>query len=155
VEYAVLVTNSSYPLESMAQLYRDRATRKWIRRVEEPVGWGGFTNSGHRTLSDQRPRRGAIYNWWSWYCRAAKPEARMGAITSRALLLASVGRATSMPTNDALSDADARRAHNPDGADRQYPAALSHVRRVAEQFPGLTDGRPAELYRGQIIPIDP
>lgn len=34
-----------------------------------------------------------MYNWWSWYCRAARPSARMEAITSRALLLAGVGRA--------------------------------------------------------------
>ena len=34
-----------------------------------------------------------VYNWWSWYCRAAQPGARMEAITSRALLLAGVGRA--------------------------------------------------------------
>ncbi|MEI8362151.1 MAG: hypothetical protein WCG35_02890 [Betaproteobacteria bacterium] len=34
-----------------------------------------------------------IYNWWSWYCRAAKPDARMEAITSRPSLLARVGRA--------------------------------------------------------------
>jgi hypothetical protein len=29
-----------------------------------------------------------VYNWWSWCCHAAKPGARMGAITSRAPLLA-------------------------------------------------------------------
>jgi hypothetical protein len=34
-----------------------------------------------------------IYNWWNWYCRAARPEAHIEAITSRALLLAAVGRA--------------------------------------------------------------
>jgi len=28
-----------------------------------------------------------VYNWWSWYCRAAHPTARMEAITSRPLLL--------------------------------------------------------------------
>jgi len=49
-EYAVLVTNSGCALESMAQLYRDRA--------EEPVGLGRFYYPGHGTLSDQRPRRG-------------------------------------------------------------------------------------------------
>jgi hypothetical protein len=32
---------------------------------------------------------------WSWYCRAAKPDARMETITSRPLLLAAVGRASS------------------------------------------------------------
>jgi hypothetical protein len=28
---------------------------------------------------------------WNWYCRAAKPEDRMEAIASRAMLLAAVG----------------------------------------------------------------
>jgi hypothetical protein len=34
-----------------------------------------------------------IYNWWSWYVRAANPSARHEALTSRLLLLAAVGRA--------------------------------------------------------------
>ena len=34
-----------------------------------------------------------IYNWWSWYCRAAHPTGRREAITSRPLLLAAVGKA--------------------------------------------------------------
>jgi len=33
------------------------------------------------------------YNWWSWYVRAANPQARREALTSRPLLLAAVGRA--------------------------------------------------------------
>ena len=57
-------------------------------------GWGGFT-----TQDIERCQSGArvvalVYNGWRWYGRAAKPEARMEAITSRALLLAAVGRAT-------------------------------------------------------------
>jgi hypothetical protein len=36
-----------------------------------------------------------VYNWWSWYVRAANPGARREAITSRPLLLAAVGRSTS------------------------------------------------------------
>jgi hypothetical protein len=34
-----------------------------------------------------------VYNWWSWYCRAANRSARVEAITSRPLLLAAVGKA--------------------------------------------------------------
>ncbi len=51
------------------------------------------------------------YNWWSWYCRAAKLGVRMEAITSRALLLAGVGRAVKhaeQTTLYAVFNADAR-----------------------------------------------
>jgi hypothetical protein len=36
-----------------------------------------------------------VYNWWSWYVRAANPQARREALASRPLLLAAVGRAAS------------------------------------------------------------
>jgi hypothetical protein len=36
-----------------------------------------------------------VYNWWSWYCRAAKLGVRLEASISRGLLLASVGWAVS------------------------------------------------------------
>jgi len=36
-----------------------------------------------------------VYNWWSWYVRAANPQALREALTSRPLLLAAVGRAHS------------------------------------------------------------
>jgi hypothetical protein len=36
-----------------------------------------------------------VYNWWSWYCRAAHPTGRLEAITNRPLLLAAVGKAAS------------------------------------------------------------
>ena len=36
-----------------------------------------------------------IYNWWSWYCRAANPNTRMEVLTIRPPLLAAVGEAAS------------------------------------------------------------
>ncbi len=36
-----------------------------------------------------------VYNWWSWYVRAANPTVSREALTSRLLLLAAVGRADS------------------------------------------------------------
>ncbi len=43
-EYAVLVTKSSYPLESVAQLYRDRAdAENGFDELKNQWGWGGFT----------------------------------------------------------------------------------------------------------------
>jgi len=52
-----------------------------------------------------------VYNWWSWYCRAAHPTARMEAITSRPLLL------RTLIVN--------------------IHAALRHVRQTAEQFASI------------------
>ena len=75
----------------LAQLYRDRADAdNGFDELKNQWGWGGFT-----TQDIERCQSGArvvalVYNGWSWYGRAAKPEA----ITSRALLLAAVGRAT-------------------------------------------------------------
>jgi hypothetical protein len=43
-EYAVLVTNSSYPLEAMAKLYRDRAdAENGFDELKNQWGCGDFT----------------------------------------------------------------------------------------------------------------
>jgi len=77
-----------------------------------------------------------VYNWWSWYVRAAHPNARREALTSRPLLLAAVGRAT--------SHADQTTLHlTPMHADvgliksmiANVHAAIRHVRSAAEQLP--------------------
>jgi hypothetical protein len=136
-EYAVLVTDSSYPLESMAQLYRDRAdAENGFDELKNQWGWGGFTTQDIERCQTSARAVALIYNWWSWYCRAAKPEARMEAITSRALLLASVGRATKHAGQTTLY-------LTPMHAARttlmiliaNIRAALTHVRTVAEQLP--------------------
>jgi hypothetical protein len=97
-EYAVLVTQSRYPLEAMAQLYRDRAdAENGFDELKNQWGWGGFTTQDIERCQSSARAVALVYNGWSWYCRAAKPEARMEAITRRALLLAAVGRAPSTP----------------------------------------------------------
>ena len=136
-EYAVLVTNSSYALESMAQLYRDRAdAENGFDELKNQWGWGGFTTQDIERCQTSARAVALVYNWWSWYCRAAKPGARMEAITSRALLLAAVGRATKHSGKTTLY-------LTPMHAARKtlmlmianIHKALSHVRTVAEQFP--------------------
>lgn len=93
-EYAVLVTNSGYALNELAQLYRDPADcENGFDELKNQWGWGGFTTQGRERCQISARAVALVYNWWSWYCRAAKLGARMEAITSRALLLASVGRA--------------------------------------------------------------
>jgi hypothetical protein len=136
-EYAVLVTNSGYALESMAQLYCDRAdAENGFDELKNQWGWGGFTTQDIERCQSSARVVALVYNWWSWYCRTAKPEARMEAITSRAPLLAAVGRATKhagrtklyLTTMHAARTALMLLIAN-------IRAALSHVRRVAEQSP--------------------
>ena len=136
-EYAVLVTDSSYPLESMAQLYRDRAdAENGFDELKNQWGWGGFTTQDIGRCQSSARAVALVYNWWSWYCRAAKPEARMEAITSRALLLAAVGRATKHAgqTTLYLTPMHAARATLMILI-ANIRAALTHVRKVAEQLP--------------------
>ncbi len=121
-EYAVMVTDANYPIEAIGQLYRDRAdcengfdelknqrgrarTRTVLRTVRawrgagppgpaRPARLSGFTPQDINRCQTTARACALVYKWWSWYCRAANPRARMGAITSRPLLLAAVGRAT-------------------------------------------------------------
>jgi hypothetical protein len=136
-EYAVLVTNSAYPLDAMAQLYRDRAdAENGFDELKNQWGWGGFTTQDIERCQSSARAVALIYNWWSWYCRAARPQARMEAITSRALLLASVGRATKHAgqTTLYLTPMHAARATMM-ALIANIRTALSHVKRVAEQLP--------------------
>ena len=136
-EYAVLVTSSAYPLEVFGQLYRDRADcENGFDELKNQWGWGGFTTQDIERCQSSARAVALVYNWWSWYCRAAQPGARMEAITSRALLLAGVGRAVKhagqttlylTPMHAATGKLMALLAN--------IRAALSHVRAVAEQLP--------------------
>jgi len=93
-EYAVLVTNTTCDVQAIAQLYRDRADcENGFDELKNQWGWGGFSTQDIERCQISARSVALIYNWWSWYCRAAKPDARMEAITSRPLLLAGVGRA--------------------------------------------------------------
>lgn len=77
-----------------------------------------------------------VHKWWSWYCRATKPGARMEAITSRALLPVSVGRAVKHTGQTTLYLTSMYRAK-----DKlvvliaNIRAALGHARTVAKQLP--------------------
>ena len=74
-------------------------------------------------------------NWWSWYCRAASPSARMEAITSMPLLLAAAGKAASYAGQTTLYLTP---MHGKVGIVKSLianiRAALQDVRAAAEQF---------------------
>jgi hypothetical protein len=138
-EYAVLVTNSDYPLQQMAQLYRDRAdAENGFDELKNQWGWGGFTTQDIERCQTSARAVALVYNWWSWYCRAAKPQARMEAITSRALLLAAVGKAVKHAGQTTVY---LTAMHGARDKLMEYlaniRAALRHVRAVAEQLPQI------------------
>jgi hypothetical protein len=99
-EYAVLVTDVAYPLESIGQLYRDRAdAENAFDKPKNPWGLSGFTTQDNNRCQTVARACALVYNGWSGYCRAAHPTGRLEAITSRPLLLAAVGKAApAMPT---------------------------------------------------------
>jgi len=136
-EYAVLVTNSTYALDAYGQLYRDRADcENGFDELKNQWGWGGFTTQDIERCQTSARAVALVYNWWSWYCRAAKPGARMEAITSRALLLASVGRAVKHAGQTTLYLTPMHAAKDKLLAlITNIRAALSHVKVVAEQLP--------------------
>lgn len=95
-EYAVLVCNTYYELDSIGQLYRDRADcENGFDEIKNQWGWGGYTTHDIERCALSARAVALIYNWWSWYVRLAHPKTRLEAITSRPKLLSAVGRMTS------------------------------------------------------------
>ena len=90
----MLVTDVDYPIESVAQLYRDRAdAENAFDELKNQWGLSGFTTQDINRCQTMARACALVCNWWSWYCRAAHPRARMEALTSRPLLRAAAGKA--------------------------------------------------------------
>lgn len=135
-EYAVMVTDVAYPLESIGQLYRDRADcENGFDELKNQWGMSGFTTQDINRCQTTARSCALVYNWWSWYCRTAHPSARMEAITSRPLLLAAVGTAASHAGQTTLY---LRPMHGKASILKSLianiRAALQHVKDTAEQF---------------------
>jgi len=94
-EYAVLVTSLHGEVMTIAQHYRDRADCENIfDELKNQWGWGGFTTKDLARCQIVARSVGLIYNWWSLFVRLAEPDKHLEAITSRPLLLHSVGKQT-------------------------------------------------------------
>ena len=135
-EYAVLVTDVQYPIEAIGQLYRDRADcENGFDELKNQWGLSGFSTQDINRCQTTARACALVYNWWSWYCRAAHPTARMEAITSRPLLLAAVGKASSHAgqTTLYLTPMHGKR-HMLKQLLVNIDAALQHVKATAEQF---------------------
>ena len=99
-------------------------------------GWGGFTTQDIERCQTSARSAALVYNWWSWYCRAAQPGFRVEAITSRALLLAGVGRAVKHAGQTTLYLTAMHAAKDKlMELIANIRAVLSHVRAVAQQLP--------------------
>jgi len=152
-EYTVLVTNVAYDLAAVGQLYRDRCDcENGFDELKNQWGWGGFTTQDmHRSQISARAVA-LVYNWWSWYVRAANPQGRREALTSRPLLLAAVGRATHSGHQTTLYLTP---MHAEAGLIKSMianvHAAIRHVKAAAEQLPRLDRWRALLAYICQRI----
>ena len=94
-EYSVLVTDLSDDLPSIFQHYRDRADcENNFDELKNQWGWGGYTTKDVKSCRLMSRIIALIYNWRNLYVRLALPGQHHEAITSRPLLLTSVGRLT-------------------------------------------------------------
>jgi len=94
-EYQVLVTNTDHDIPALAQLYRDRGDcENNFDELKNHWGWGGFNSQKSERAQIMMRLIGLVYNWWNVFCRLAKPERHMEAITSRRLFQNTVGRMT-------------------------------------------------------------
>ncbi len=94
-EYSVLVTSLEDELVTLMRHYRDRADcENNFDEIKNQWGWGGFVTRQLQTSQIMARAVALIYNWWNLFARLAIPEKHHEAISSRPLLLSSVGRLT-------------------------------------------------------------
>lgn len=138
-EYAVLVTDVAYPLEAIGQLYRDRAdAENAFDELKNQWGLGGFTTPDINRCQTVARVCALVYNWWSWYCRAAHPTGRLAAIASRPLLRAAVGQAVSHANQTTLYLTPLQgRADMLRKLIANIGATLQHIEAGAQQFKDL------------------
>ena len=94
-EYSVLVTDLDRDLVSIFYHYRDRADcENNFDELKNQWGWGGYTTQDLKSSQLMSRMIALVYDWWNLFARLAIPEKHHEAITSRPLLLSSVGRLT-------------------------------------------------------------
>jgi hypothetical protein len=94
-EYSVLVTSTTFPISTLAQLYRDRAdSENNFDELKNQWGWGGFTTRDITRCQLMARMVALVYNWWTLFVRLAQPHKHFEAISSRPLLLHGVATQT-------------------------------------------------------------
>jgi hypothetical protein len=92
-EYVVLVTNLKENLLTLLHLYRQRAdVENAYDELKNQWGWGGFTTRDRLRCQVAARIVAQVFNWWNLFVRCADPTRAREALTSRPLLLFSVGR---------------------------------------------------------------
>jgi hypothetical protein len=94
-EYAVLVTSLKDDVDIIAQHYRDRAdSENNFDELKNQWGWLGYTTHDLKRSALMARIIALIYNWWTLFVRLINPNKHTEALTSRPLLLHSVGKQT-------------------------------------------------------------
>jgi hypothetical protein len=126
-EYTVLVTDVSYPLEAIGQLYRDRAdAENAFDELKNQWGLGGFTTQDLNRCQTVARACALVYNWWSWYCRAAHPSGRLEAVPLPPAAAGRSGQGGQPRQSDhAVPDTAARSRRCAQAADRQHRRGLT------------------------------
>jgi hypothetical protein len=135
-EYQVLVTSMQDEILTIAQHYRDRGdSENCFDELKNQWGWGGFTTKDLQRCRIISRLVALVYNWWSLYTRLLNPGKRHEAITSRPLMLESVGRKTSHAgqTTVTITSSHAK-APVIQAAMRELTAFFKELARTAEQL---------------------
>lgn len=137
-EYAVLVSNGTYTLEQIGQLYRDRADcENGFDEIKNQWGWGGYSTQDIERCALSARAVALIYNWWSWYVRLANPKSRLEAKTSRPQLLSAVGRlSTHGRVNKIVLALTHEAAKQIKAMIANVRAGIEHIRNTAPQLQG-------------------
>lgn len=94
-EYAVLVTDLTDEIMTIAQHYRDRGdSENNFDELKNQWGWCGFTTQDMKRCQLTAKFIALIYDWWTIFVRLIEPNHHREAVTTRPLLLSAVGKLT-------------------------------------------------------------
>lgn len=135
-EYQVLVTSLDHELLTIAQHYRDRGDcENCFDELKNQWGWGGFTTHDLQRCRIISRLVALVYNWWSLFVRLANPNKHHEAITSRPLMLHSVGRQTTHAGQTIVTITSTHaKASVVQAAMRELAGFLKELARTAEQL---------------------
>ncbi len=138
-EYAVLVTSLKEDVLTVAQLYRDRAdVENVFDEMKNQWSWGGFTTRDLARCKLMARISALVFNWWSLFSGLVFPNKHAEAITSRPLLLYSVGRQTTHSGQQTITVTSSHGKSNKiEKALRSASGFLLKIRNTAEQLSSL------------------
>ena len=94
-EYSVLITSLNNDVVSIINHYRNRADcENNFDEIKNQWGWGGYVTQDLARCRMLARMVVLVYNWWTLYVRLSNPESHKESITSRPLLMSSIGKLT-------------------------------------------------------------